>query len=114
MKDIKGRWSTLGKDEKQKYCQEAAALRAHGQAQDLSPEMRELRIKMHLKKLKLEVWKKLHVLGISGIIIVLRCGHTALFIPLTSIHTYCECVRLETQGRAKCFRISLCSKVQAW
>ncbi|KAF4107839.1 hypothetical protein G5714_010598 [Onychostoma macrolepis] len=54
MKDFKGRWSTLVKDVKQKYCQEAAALGAHGQAQDLSPEMRGLRIKMHLKKLKLE------------------------------------------------------------
>lgn len=58
MNDIKGKWSTLGKDEKHKYCQEAAALRAHGQAQDLSPEMRGLRIKMHLKKLKFEVWKE--------------------------------------------------------
>lgn len=54
MKDM-GRWSTLGKEDKDKYCQEAAALRAHGQAQDLSPEMRDHQIKMHLKKLKLEV-----------------------------------------------------------
>ncbi len=57
MNDIKGKWSTLGKDEKHKYCQEAAVLRAH-EAQDLSPEMRDLRIKMHLKKLKFEVWKE--------------------------------------------------------
>lgn len=57
MNDIKGRWATLGEDEKNKYFQEAAALRAHGQTQDLSPEMRDARIKMHLKKLKLEVWK---------------------------------------------------------
>ncbi|XP_060714640.1 uncharacterized protein LOC132838386 isoform X1 [Tachysurus vachellii] len=56
MKDM-GRWSTLGKEDKDKYCQEAAALRAHGQAQDLSPEMRDHQIKMHLKKLKLEVSK---------------------------------------------------------
>ncbi|GAA6095324.1 uncharacterized protein LOC113636439 isoform X1, partial [Tachysurus ichikawai] len=56
MKDM-GRWSTLGKEDKDKYCQEAAALRTHGQAQDLSPEMRDHQIKMHLKKLKLEVSK---------------------------------------------------------
>ncbi|XP_050960910.1 uncharacterized protein zgc:113176 [Labeo rohita] len=55
MNDIKGRWATLGEDEKQKYIEEAAGLRAHGQA--LSPEMRDARIKMHLKKLKLEVSK---------------------------------------------------------
>lgn len=58
MNDIKGRWSTLDQFQKQKYCEEAAALRAHGQAEDLSPEMRDHRIKIHLKKLKLEVWKE--------------------------------------------------------
>ncbi|KAA0712104.1 hypothetical protein E1301_Tti023156 [Triplophysa tibetana] len=52
MNDIKGRWSTLEKEEKQRYCQEAAALRVHVQAEDLSPEMRDLRFKLHLKKLK--------------------------------------------------------------
>ncbi|KAA0719618.1 hypothetical protein E1301_Tti021797 [Triplophysa tibetana] len=57
MNDIKGRWSTLEKEEKQRYCQEAAALRAHVQAEDLSAEMRDLRIKIHLKKLKLEIIK---------------------------------------------------------
>ncbi|ROL50898.1 hypothetical protein DPX16_3532 [Anabarilius grahami] len=56
MNDIKSRWATLGEDGKNKYIEEAAALRAHGQA--LSPEMRDARIKMHLKKLKLEAWKK--------------------------------------------------------
>ncbi|XP_058619081.1 uncharacterized protein zgc:113176 isoform X1 [Onychostoma macrolepis] len=68
MNDFKDRWSTLGKDEKHKYCQEAAALRAHGQAQDLSPEMRDLRIQMHLKKLKLEV-SKLEALGVETAIL---------------------------------------------
>lgn len=58
MNDIKGRWATLGEEEKKKYVEEAAALRAHGEAQDLSPEMRDARIKMHLKKMKLEVWKE--------------------------------------------------------
>ncbi len=43
------------KDEKHKYCQEAVALRAHGQARDFIPEMKDLKIKMHLK---LEVWKE--------------------------------------------------------
>ncbi|KAA0712109.1 hypothetical protein E1301_Tti022047 [Triplophysa tibetana] len=52
MNNIKGWWSTLEKEEKQRYCQEAAALRVHVQAEDLSPEMRDLRIKLHLKKLK--------------------------------------------------------------
>ncbi|TDH09256.1 hypothetical protein EPR50_G00084870 [Perca flavescens] len=45
MNDIKGRWSTLREDVKKQYVQEAAALKAHGQTQDLSPEMRELKIK---------------------------------------------------------------------
>lgn len=58
MKDIKGRWSTLGKEERDKYCEEAAALRAKGQEEDLSPEMRDLKIKKCLKKLKLEICKK--------------------------------------------------------
>ncbi|KAL1249594.1 hypothetical protein QQF64_020599, partial [Cirrhinus molitorella] len=55
MNDIKGRWARLGEDEKKKYYEEAAALRAHGQG--LSPEIRDALIKMHLKKLKLEVSK---------------------------------------------------------
>ncbi|XP_073703668.1 uncharacterized protein [Garra rufa] len=66
MNDIKGRWATLGEDEKNKYIEEAAALRAHGQA--LSPEMRDARIKMHLKKLKLEV-SKLEDLGVETAIL---------------------------------------------
>ncbi|XP_067312362.1 uncharacterized protein zgc:113176 isoform X2 [Pseudorasbora parva] len=66
MNDIKGRWATLGEEEKIKYSQEAAALRAHGQ--DLSPDMRDARIKMHLKKLKLEV-SKLEDLGVETAIL---------------------------------------------
>ncbi|XP_056333707.1 uncharacterized protein zgc:113176 [Danio aesculapii] len=66
MNDIKGRWATLGEEEKQKYIEEAAALRAHGQP--LSPEMRDARIKMHLKKLKLEV-SKLEDLGVETAIL---------------------------------------------
>ncbi|KTF83221.1 hypothetical protein cypCar_00024425 [Cyprinus carpio] len=68
MNDIKGRWGTLGEDAREKYIQEAAALRAHGQAQDLSPEIRDDRIKMHLKKLKLEV-SKLEDLGVETAIL---------------------------------------------
>uniref|UniRef100_A0A8C9ZXI9 Zgc:113176 n=1 Tax=Sander lucioperca TaxID=283035 RepID=A0A8C9ZXI9_SANLU len=68
MNDIKGRWSTLREDVKQQYVQEAAALKAHGQTQDLSPEMRELKIKGHLKKLKLEV-SKLEALGVETAIL---------------------------------------------
>ncbi|KAK9952768.1 hypothetical protein ABG768_018575 [Culter alburnus] len=66
MNDIKGRWATLGEDAKKKYSEEAAALRASGQA--LSPEMRDARIKMHLKKLKLEV-SKLEDLGVETAIL---------------------------------------------
>ncbi|XDV24194.1 hypothetical protein PO909_028439 [Leuciscus waleckii] len=68
MNDIKGRWATLGEEEKKKYVEEAAALRAHGEAQDLSPEMRDARIKMHLKKMKLEV-SKLEELGVETAIL---------------------------------------------
>uniref|UniRef100_A0A8D0D0R6 Zgc:113176 n=1 Tax=Sander lucioperca TaxID=283035 RepID=A0A8D0D0R6_SANLU len=68
MNDIKGRWSTLREDVKQQYVQEAAALKAHGQTQDLSPEMRELKIKGHLKNLKLEV-SKLEALGVETAIL---------------------------------------------
>ncbi|CAM4558304.1 unnamed protein product [Leuciscus chuanchicus] len=55
MNDIKGRWATLGEDAKQKYVQEAA-------------EMRDAHIKMHLKKLKLEV-SKLEDLGVETAIL---------------------------------------------
>uniref|UniRef100_A0AAY5KLR4 Uncharacterized protein n=1 Tax=Esox lucius TaxID=8010 RepID=A0AAY5KLR4_ESOLU len=68
MNDIKGRWSTLREEVKQQYVQEAAALKAHGQTQDLSPEMRELKIKGHLKNLKLEV-SKLEALGVETAIL---------------------------------------------
>ncbi|CAM4705213.1 unnamed protein product [Leuciscus chuanchicus] len=68
MNDIKGRWATLGEDEKQKHFPEAAALRTHGLAQDLSPEMRDARTKIHLKKLKLEV-SKLEDLGVETAIL---------------------------------------------
>ncbi|KAK7156610.1 hypothetical protein R3I94_006610 [Phoxinus phoxinus] len=77
MNDIKGRWATLGEDAKQKYIQEAAALRADGQAQDLSPEMRDARIKMHLKKLKLEV-SKLEDLGVETAILSFDCQKSSL------------------------------------
>ncbi|KAL7405496.1 hypothetical protein ABVT39_001945 [Epinephelus coioides] len=68
LNDIKGRWSTLGEDEKQKYYREAAALRSQGLAEDLSPEMRELKIKKHLKQLKFEV-SKLEALGVETAIL---------------------------------------------
>ncbi|XP_029294541.1 uncharacterized protein LOC115012847 isoform X2 [Cottoperca gobio] len=77
MNDIKGRWSTLGEDEKQKYFQEAAALRAQGQTEDLSPEMRELKIKRHLKLLKLEV-SKLEALGVETAILSFDCQKSSL------------------------------------
>lgn len=39
MKDIK-RWSSSGEEDRKRYQQEAAALKASSEAQDLSPEMR--------------------------------------------------------------------------
>uniref|UniRef100_A0A6Q2XD88 Uncharacterized protein n=1 Tax=Esox lucius TaxID=8010 RepID=A0A6Q2XD88_ESOLU len=53
MNDIKGRWSTLREEVKQQYVQEAAALKAHGQTQDLSPEMREVVSSVYVGFLKL-------------------------------------------------------------
>ncbi|XP_056119991.1 uncharacterized protein LOC130097227 [Rhinichthys klamathensis goyatoka] len=66
MKDIKGRWSTLEEKQKDKYKQEAAALRAQGQ--DFSIEMRELKIKKNLNQLKLQV-SKLEELGVETAIL---------------------------------------------
>ncbi|MEQ2297793.1 hypothetical protein AMECASPLE_038351, partial [Ameca splendens] len=54
LKDIKLKWSSLGEAEKNKYLEESAALKAEGRTQHLSPEMRELKVKKHLKQLKLE------------------------------------------------------------
>ncbi|XP_028268912.1 general transcription factor II-I repeat domain-containing protein 1 isoform X2 [Parambassis ranga] len=77
MNDIKGRWATLGDDEKQKYFKEAAALRLQGQAEDLSPEMRELKIKKHLKQLKIEV-SKLEALGVESSILLFDPQNSSL------------------------------------
>ncbi|XP_026161541.1 uncharacterized protein LOC113129703 isoform X2 [Mastacembelus armatus] len=64
LKDIKPKWSSLGEQQKNYYLEEAAALKAEGKTQHLSPEMRELKIKKHLKQLKLEV-SSLEALGVE-------------------------------------------------
>nr|XP_020440971.1 uncharacterized protein LOC109951055 isoform X2 [Monopterus albus] len=44
LRDIKPRWSSLGEEQKNNYLEEAAALKAEGKTQHLSPEMRELKV----------------------------------------------------------------------
>lgn len=48
--------SSLGEEMKNKYHEEAASLKAETKIECLSPEMRELKMKKHLKQLKFEVW----------------------------------------------------------
>ncbi|XP_030605460.1 uncharacterized protein LOC115794224 [Archocentrus centrarchus] len=64
LKDIKQKCSSLGEAQKNKYHEEAAALKAEGKTQHLSPEMRELKVKKHLKQLKFEV-SSLEKLGVE-------------------------------------------------
>lgn len=54
MKDIK-EWSSLGQEDRERYKQEAAALKASTTPKEFSPEMRALKIKRHIKQLKFEV-----------------------------------------------------------
>lgn len=54
MKDIK-EWSSLGQEDRERYKQEAAALKASTTPKYFSPEMRALKIKRHIKQLKFEV-----------------------------------------------------------
>ncbi|TRY83366.1 hypothetical protein DNTS_016642 [Danionella cerebrum] len=68
LKDIKKRWGSLGEEKRQKYKEEAAMLKAEAKGQQLSPELRELKIKKHLKQLKLEV-SSLEQLGVESVIL---------------------------------------------
>ncbi|KAK2863543.1 hypothetical protein Q5P01_003076 [Channa striata] len=68
LKDIKPKWSSLGEEERNIYYEEAAALKAEGKTQHLSPEMRALKVKKHLKQLKLEV-SSLEALGVETAVI---------------------------------------------
>uniref|UniRef100_A0A3Q3JYZ5 Uncharacterized protein n=1 Tax=Monopterus albus TaxID=43700 RepID=A0A3Q3JYZ5_MONAL len=70
LRDIKPRWSSLGEEQKNNYLEEAAALKAEGKTQHLSPEMRELKVKKHLKQLKLEV-SSLEALGVETAVLSL-------------------------------------------
>ncbi|CAN9501537.1 unnamed protein product [Ophioblennius macclurei] len=72
LKDIKEKWSSLGDEQRTKYLQEAAVLKAEGKTQLLSPERRELKIKRHLKQLKLEV-ASLEELGVETAIMLFDC-----------------------------------------
>ncbi|XP_067378906.1 general transcription factor II-I isoform X2 [Channa argus] len=68
LKDIKPKWSSLGEEQRNIYYEEAAALKAEGKTQHLSPEMRALKVKKHLKQLKLEV-SSLEALGVETAVI---------------------------------------------
>ncbi|XP_051800762.1 uncharacterized protein zgc:113176 [Acanthochromis polyacanthus] len=56
------RWSKLGTEDRQKYKEEAAALKAN--PKDFSPDMRALKIKRHMKQLVLKV-SQLEELGVE-------------------------------------------------
>ncbi|XP_047206243.1 uncharacterized protein LOC124858288 isoform X2 [Girardinichthys multiradiatus] len=58
LKDIKLKWSSLGEAEKNKYLEESSALKAEGRTQHRSPEMRELKVKKHLKQLKFVIYSR--------------------------------------------------------
>ncbi|XP_037836926.1 uncharacterized protein zgc:113176 isoform X2 [Kryptolebias marmoratus] len=55
LKDVTQKWSTLGEVQKRKYAEEAAALKVQRTSDHLSPEMRSLKVKKHLKQIKIEV-----------------------------------------------------------
>ncbi|XP_062393493.1 uncharacterized protein zgc:113176 [Sardina pilchardus] len=76
MSDIKEQWALLGKEEREKYVLEATASRSLDTEQ-LSPEMREDKIKRHLKQLKLEV-AKLELLGVETAIMSIDKSSSSL------------------------------------
>ncbi|XP_043998835.1 uncharacterized protein LOC122846122 [Gambusia affinis] len=55
LKDITQKWSTLAEEQKRQYAEEAAALKVQRTSDGMSPEMRCLKLKKHLKQLKIEV-----------------------------------------------------------
>uniref|UniRef100_A0A3Q0S959 Zgc:113176 n=1 Tax=Amphilophus citrinellus TaxID=61819 RepID=A0A3Q0S959_AMPCI len=71
------KWSSLGEAEKNKYHEEAAAVKAEGQTQHLSPETRELKVKKHLKQLKFEV-SSLEKLGVETAVMSFDCQRSNL------------------------------------
>uniref|UniRef100_A0A3P9MYM4 Zgc:113176 n=1 Tax=Poecilia reticulata TaxID=8081 RepID=A0A3P9MYM4_POERE len=64
LKDITPKWSTLEEVQKRKYAEEAAALKVQRTSDYLSPEMRSLKVKKHLKQIKIEV-ASLEKLGVE-------------------------------------------------
>ncbi|XP_015243083.1 PREDICTED: uncharacterized protein LOC107092897 [Cyprinodon variegatus] len=69
LKDVTQKWSSLGEAQRKKYAEEAAALKAQGKEDCLSPEMRTLKVKKHLKQLKLEV-SSLEMLGVDTAVLL--------------------------------------------
>ncbi|XP_049331684.1 uncharacterized protein zgc:113176 isoform X2 [Astyanax mexicanus] len=69
MADIKERWSSLEEEDRNKYIQEAADLKEQGQAEQLTSEIRELKIRKHLKQLKIEV-SQLDELGVETVVLL--------------------------------------------
>ncbi|XP_076580317.1 uncharacterized protein LOC143316315 [Chaetodon auriga] len=71
LKDVR-QWSSLGQEDRERYKQEAAALKASTKPQDFSPGMRALKIKRHIKQLKLEA-SKLEELGVETAALCVDC-----------------------------------------
>ncbi|XP_035989258.1 uncharacterized protein LOC118562898 isoform X3 [Fundulus heteroclitus] len=64
LKDITQKWSTLAEEQKRQYAEEAAALKVQRTSDDMSPDMRCLKLKKHLKQMKIEV-ASLEKLGVE-------------------------------------------------
>ncbi|XP_032422970.1 general transcription factor II-I-like [Xiphophorus hellerii] len=64
LKDITQKWSTLAEEQKRQYAEEAAALKVQHTSDDMSPDMRCLKLKKHLKQMKIEV-ASLEKLGVE-------------------------------------------------
>uniref|UniRef100_A0A3B5PVA1 Zgc:113176 n=1 Tax=Xiphophorus maculatus TaxID=8083 RepID=A0A3B5PVA1_XIPMA len=64
LKDITQKWSTLAEEQKRQYAEETAALKVQHTSDDMSPDMRCLKLKKHLKQMKIEV-ASLEKLGVE-------------------------------------------------
>uniref|UniRef100_A0A3B5R534 Uncharacterized protein n=1 Tax=Xiphophorus maculatus TaxID=8083 RepID=A0A3B5R534_XIPMA len=58
------KWSTLAEEQKRQYAEEAAALKVQRTSDDMSSDMRCLKLKKHLKQMKIEV-ASLEKLGVE-------------------------------------------------
>ncbi|XP_036005166.1 uncharacterized protein LOC118566622 isoform X2 [Fundulus heteroclitus] len=82
LKDITQKWSTLAEEQKRQYAEEAAALKVQRTSDDMSPDMRCLKLKKHLKQIKIEV-ASLEKLGVeSG---VMMYDHQKPFLEVLEV-----------------------------